>query len=263
MESKTKRTPRVRSKFWISRLVGSIFVYNVVLSVLALCLLATIWPSSGANQSASQSLPAETFRTFILSATISGEVIVILIVMLMGALGALVYTSTALVGHVAHDGKAADPDKWKDSYTLWYLVHPLLGASVAVIFYMVLRGGVGQSLCRNRRSQSLRCRRYIRDGRSMLQGSNTEAKGPVQDTFRGHAVPPGKNTTQLTISTSGPSPQVALVVYGMDTYRNRFQENSFRHRALLNKIGRPRVPNACSRSPLLCQELIEFTHEQG
>ena len=142
MESKTKRPPRVRSKFWINRLVGSIFVYNVVLSVLALCLLATIWPSSGANQSASQSLPAETFRMFMLSATISGEVIVILIVMLMGALGALVYTSTALVGHVAHDGKAADPDKWKDSYTLWYLVHPLLGASVAVIFYMVLRGAL-------------------------------------------------------------------------------------------------------------------------
>ena len=60
----------------------------------------------------------------------------------MGALGALVYTSTALVAHVAHDGKAVDPNNWNDSYTLWYLVHPLLGASVALIFYMVLRGAL-------------------------------------------------------------------------------------------------------------------------
>jgi hypothetical protein len=142
MESKTRRKPQVESKFWISRLVGSIFVYNVVLSILALCLLATIWPGSGANQFANQSLPAETFRMFTFSATISGEAIVILIAMLMGALGALVYTSTALVGHVAHADGDAEPNKWKDSYTLWYLVHPLLGASVAVIFYMVLRGAL-------------------------------------------------------------------------------------------------------------------------
>jgi hypothetical protein len=77
----------------------------------------------------------ETVSVFMRSYTLSGEVTVLLIVMLMGALGALVYTSSALVVRV--------PNKTFDSHwTLWYLVHPLLGSSSAVIFYVLVRGGL-------------------------------------------------------------------------------------------------------------------------
>jgi hypothetical protein len=55
--------------------------------------------------------------------------------MLMGALGALVYTSTALVTRVA-------TKEFGRQWTMWYLVHPPLGASLAVIFCLVLRGGL-------------------------------------------------------------------------------------------------------------------------
>ena len=83
-----------------------IFAYNVFLSVVLLYVLAGIWPTAPANASGNQSLTHwpmnETVRVFMGSYTLSGEVTVLLIVMLMGALGALVYTSSALVTLVAN-----------------------------------------------------------------------------------------------------------------------------------------------------------------
>jgi len=77
----------------------------------------------------------ETVTVFTRSFTLSGEVTVLWIVMLMGALGAIVYSSNSLVTRVAHND-------FGSQWTLWYLVHPPLGSSLAVIFYLVLRGGL-------------------------------------------------------------------------------------------------------------------------
>lgn len=116
-----------------------IFAYNVFLLLVLLYVLTAIWPAAAANASGNQSLTHwptnETVRVFMGSHTFSGEVTILLIVMLMGALGALVYTSSALVTRVANKN-------FDSQWTLWYLVHPPLGSSLAVIFYMIARGGL-------------------------------------------------------------------------------------------------------------------------
>ena len=122
-------------------LAGWMFAYNIVLSLTALYVLLCIWPNTvpkPSNQT-NQWLTNETVRVFGSSFVVSGEVTVLWIVMILGALGALVYTSTQIVGRVVSDKEVAS---WNNSYALWYLVHPLLGSSLAVIFYVVLRGGL-------------------------------------------------------------------------------------------------------------------------
>lgn len=117
----------------------SIFVYNIVLFVLLLYLLAGIWPNSVPNQPLNQSInhwpTNETVSVFTHSFTLSGEVTILLIAMIMGALGAVVYTSTALVTRVANK-------EFDSHWALWYIVHPPLGSSLAVVFYLLLRGGL-------------------------------------------------------------------------------------------------------------------------
>lgn len=116
-----------------------IFALNVFLLVLLLYVLAGIWPATAANASGNQTLTQwpmnETVRVFMRSYTLSGEVTVLLIVMLMGALGSLVYSTHGLVTRVANK-------RFDSHWTLWYLAHPLLGSSLAVIFYVLVRAGL-------------------------------------------------------------------------------------------------------------------------
>jgi predicted amino acid-binding ACT domain protein len=116
-----------------------IFALNVCLLVVLLYVLAGIWPAAAANASGNQTLTQwpmnETVSVFMRSYTLSGEVTVLLIVMLMGALGSLVYSTHTLVTKVANK-------KFESQWTLWYLGHPLLGSSLAVIFYVLVRGGL-------------------------------------------------------------------------------------------------------------------------
>jgi hypothetical protein len=108
-----------------------LFLVNMILSVFALYVVGSIWPNTGSSSWAYNESVSLFFQQF----TMSGDVTVLWIVIMMGALGALVYTTTALVTRVANK-------KFDSSWTLWYLVHPLLGSSLAVIFYFALRGGL-------------------------------------------------------------------------------------------------------------------------
>src|SRR5437588_5323406 len=56
-----------------------------------------------------------------------------LAVVWFGALGAVVISLTGIVEH-AHD--------WDESYALWHLSRPLVGASLAVVGVLILQAGV-------------------------------------------------------------------------------------------------------------------------
>jgi hypothetical protein len=115
----------------VKKVIAALFVYNVVLSALALYVLVSIWPDTGSSSWTYTERANLFFRSFVLS----GEVTVLLIVIVMGALGALAYTATSLVTRVANRS-------FDSVWALWYLVHPLLGSSLAVVFYFALRGGL-------------------------------------------------------------------------------------------------------------------------
>jgi len=139
MQKRNAGEPRKFRHSLPSRVAGCMFVYDVVLLVLALYFMLIIWPKTVPILSTNQTsqLPTnETVTLFkVISFTISSEVTFLLITMVMGALGALVYSATRLVAHVAYEN-------WKNSLMLWYLMHPILGSSLAVGFYAVVRGGL-------------------------------------------------------------------------------------------------------------------------
>lgn len=177
-----------------------IFALNAFLLVFLLYVLAGIWPAAAANASGNQTLAQwpmnETVRVFPMgSYTLSGEVTVLLIVMLMGALGALVYTSSALVTRVAN--------KTFDSHwTLWYLVHPLLGSSLAVIFYVLVRGGL-VNLSVSTGGLNL----YgVAAVAGMVGFSSKEATQKLKDVFNTlfQGTPSSSQQYNLTMQTSGP-----------------------------------------------------------
>ena len=126
-----KKTNLVNFTKNVKKVIAALFIYNVAMSALALYVLVTIWPDTSSSSWTYTERVNLFFRSFVLS----GEVTVLLIVIVMGALGAVIYASTALVTRVANR-------TFESGWALWYLVHPLLGSSLAVVFYFALRGGL-------------------------------------------------------------------------------------------------------------------------
>ncbi|MDX1501538.1 MAG: hypothetical protein R3325_04180 [Thermoanaerobaculia bacterium] len=76
---------------------------------------------------------------------VSWEQHLLLIVILLGAVGSWFHAASSFVAFVGNR-------TFVTSWTLWYLVRPLVGSALAVIFYLVLRGGL---LTANAGSESL------------------------------------------------------------------------------------------------------------
>ena len=56
------------------------------------------------------------------------------VVLITGALGSFVYSARSFVDFVGN--KAI-----RGSWSAWYLMYPLIGSALALIFYLVIRGG--------------------------------------------------------------------------------------------------------------------------
>jgi len=93
-----------------------ITIYFVVLSIILAVSIVSLWPQTT-------------------DSTQSGEVGMIIIVIMAGALGSLVHGVRSLFWYVGN--RAFVP-----SWTLMYFLLPLVGASLSLVFYFVLRGGL-------------------------------------------------------------------------------------------------------------------------
>lgn len=109
--------------------ISVIAIYYIVLGLLLLGNITSLWPSG--TDAAASSKAVFFFQTL----TISSEVRLILIVTMAGALGSLVHGFRSLFWYV---GKR----KYERSWTLMYLLLPLVGSSLSLLFYFVLRGGL-------------------------------------------------------------------------------------------------------------------------
>lgn len=90
------------------------------------------------DMSASEDMlkPVKLFSTsrFALTLSHSVEVRLLLIALLAGALGSFIHAGTSFASYVGNR-------KFNGSWTWWYLLRPLIGMSLALIFYFVVRGG--------------------------------------------------------------------------------------------------------------------------
>jgi hypothetical protein len=70
------------------------------------------------------------------SAATCGESVKMAIAVFAGAIGAAVYAIERFIVHAVKEGS------FGRSYTAWYVLRPLQGSLLAVIFYLLLRGGL-------------------------------------------------------------------------------------------------------------------------
>jgi hypothetical protein len=66
--------------------------------------------------------------------SISRELDLLWMVLITGALGSFVYSARSFVDFVGNK-------KFRASWSAWYLMYPLIGSALALMFYLVIRGG--------------------------------------------------------------------------------------------------------------------------
>jgi hypothetical protein len=106
--------------------------WSVFLAIfIMLCFLGSIyglvkfWPGEGSG-------PEVTY--LFLKFTITNEVRMIIVVALAGAVGGLVHTTRSFYFH-------ATDKTLHQSWLLWYILRPLVGSSIGLITYLIIRGG--------------------------------------------------------------------------------------------------------------------------
>ncbi|KYK30979.1 MAG: hypothetical protein HXS48_00440 [Theionarchaea archaeon] len=109
-------------------------VYVSFWFIILVNLLIGLWPQQAVF--GSQNAPTvENVQVLwgLLKTNITEEMRFILIVAVMGALGGLVYSITLFAHYVGRK-------EFETSYGCWYVLRPLIGAILAVIFYLGFRG---------------------------------------------------------------------------------------------------------------------------
>lgn len=112
--------------------IGVLVALSLAAGALVLYTLWEFWPTQAvlnANRSAT------AVRMFGITRNVQPDVRLFVVVALAGALGALMHTTRSLAWYVGHRGLY-----WR--WIPFYLVTILIGAGLASIFYLVLRGGV-------------------------------------------------------------------------------------------------------------------------
>jgi len=110
-----------RQIFWLNVVL---FLGLVAISISTLCFIVHLWPSAAGD------------RCIDLCGTeINMEKRYFLLVALGGVLGSFIHIATSYVDFLGNK-------KMVYSWVPWYLMRPFIGASLALIFYMLLRGGI-------------------------------------------------------------------------------------------------------------------------
>lgn len=109
--------------------------YNVVVSVAGFyVVMSLLGPASACQTSNSTSVVPVQASLFLVTFKLSCDAALFAIVVTMGALGSIAFA-------LSYMGWFVGKEKFEKSYWLWYLVHPLIGSSLALIFYFAIRGG--------------------------------------------------------------------------------------------------------------------------
>lgn len=124
MSNQTKKSQPLTDRGWIITLTALFGITAVLLFYIIIC----IWPSGYVSSQ-------DPFRLFGAVYKITAEHRFLLLMILGGALGAnvhLIISFTAFVGN----------RMFVTTWIPWYLLRPVIGAGMAMFFYMLLRGGI-------------------------------------------------------------------------------------------------------------------------
>jgi hypothetical protein len=106
----------------------------VLLAIALAYLVACVWPASfGPDTPGGKAVTIAFIGTNGTLAT-TADVQLLMLVMVAGALGSFLHTATSFADFVGNE-------KLARSWLWWYLLKPFVGMGLAVIFYLVIRGG--------------------------------------------------------------------------------------------------------------------------
>jgi hypothetical protein len=113
-------------------------VYTIIVFVVTLYFLVNIWPATP-QELASNATTFNATRPVTLFGTgihflLGPETLIIFIIMFSGIICACVFSFFVISKHIGVD--------FNKEYLAWYLLRPLIGAGLPLIFYFLLRGGV-------------------------------------------------------------------------------------------------------------------------
>lgn len=115
------------------RIVVLISAYVLALLAVFVYGLVAVWPANAA--AVTNSTASSTVRFLGSTYTVTDESRVLLIVAIVGVIGALVQSMWAL-------GAFVGEKEFEESWVLWYIAHPFVGAGLAEIVYFALRAGL-------------------------------------------------------------------------------------------------------------------------
>lgn len=137
-ETQTKKETNVADQAGCSGSPSLCFVgflltatYLILLSILLVVAIVQFWPSPGTPQGPAYSLSQTRFLLWTVS--LSNEARLLLIVVFAGALGGQVRSMRSIAWYVGNK-------KLEKSWLLQYVMAPFIGAILAIIAYLVIRG---------------------------------------------------------------------------------------------------------------------------
>jgi hypothetical protein len=106
----------------------------IIVALLLAYLFVCLWPSSFTQSTKGSDDQVVALLGTAGSFTISADVRLLMVVMLAGGLGSFIHTATSFGDFVGNE-------KLGRSWLWWYILKPFIGMMLAVIFYLVIRGG--------------------------------------------------------------------------------------------------------------------------
>lgn len=100
----------------------------MLVTFLLIFLLIKFWPAGAANNI------SNSIRLFGIQLKVSYEKQLIIAIFITGAIGGLIHSMTSFVEYVCNK-------RFKDNWTIWYLMRPFIGMLLALVFYFVVRAG--------------------------------------------------------------------------------------------------------------------------
>jgi hypothetical protein len=125
--SRTKKAPGV----WQVRAMG---LGLVLLGLFLAYLLLRLWPAGLEDDTKGSALQTVHLWRSSIVFDVTLDVRLILLVMVAGGLGSFIHTATSFGDYVGND-------KLSRTWFWWYILRPFIGMALALIFYLVIRGG--------------------------------------------------------------------------------------------------------------------------
>ena len=140
------RSPPHHQTRWDDAVAALLVIYTIFFFLTALLVLLAVWPQTSKQLALNSTRTLNVTISYLNSIpylqgipghyTIGPEVLLMIVMILSGTVGACAYSLYAISDHL---GQREDFNR---SFTAWYLTRPMLGGGIAFALYLLVRSGL-------------------------------------------------------------------------------------------------------------------------